>query len=157
VRIAAALLVTAAFPALGADPMATVHAYSKAFVDGDCVATERLSSESLRRRSGGSEGLREFICQFRAGLAKEGATLTEEVLTPTERFTDGSIQMVFVPIKRTVSMPKAQPVTNSWPYVVHSSNGGETWQVLDLACIDERWVKEIAPSWNGQPELPQPR
>jgi len=38
-------------------------------------------------------------------------------------------------------------------YLVHSHDGGKTWQVLDLGCVDERWVKEIFSKYNGVPPI----
>jgi hypothetical protein len=38
-------------------------------------------------------------------------------------------------------------------YIVYSEDDGATWQVLDLGCVDERWVREVFPAYRGEPPL----
>lgn len=42
-------------------------------------------------------------------------------------------------------------------YIVYSRDGGATWKVLDLGCVDERWVREVYPAYRGDPQLPVDR
>lgn len=133
--------------------IATAEAYSRALVNGDCATMESLSSESVRRRIGGGEKLREFLCRLIASIGIHNDNFDEVLLGVSGRFRDGATELVFVRNKRILHDSYFAATVTDGTYVIYSSDRGFTWQVLDLACIDERWLREIAPHYNGDPPI----
>ena len=76
----------------------------------------------------------------------------ETIEPPKASLSDGSYRVVFFPAHRTFG-PKDNKTVTDFDYIVHSSNSGTTWEVLDLSCVDERWVKEIFPAYAGVPPI----
>ena len=151
---AVVLAVTATFPlavvAQDDAAMTTLHRYSAAINAGDCETVYSLTSEAVTRREGFPKQFREMLCASLATWHKDG--LKEVVGSPKARLADGWRRVVFVRATRERVVPPNHE-TMDFDYIVHSSDGGTTWRVLDLGCVDARWVHEIFPAYAGTPEV----
>ena len=78
--------------------------------------------------------------------------MRETLGEPKARVVDGWRRIVFVRASRELEQAPNR-ITTDFDYIVHSSDGGHTWRVLDLACVDARWVKEVFPAYSGSPEV----
>jgi hypothetical protein len=81
-----------------------------------------------------------------------GQNLKETLGEPKVHLVDGWRRVIFVRATRSIDGPEGRTVTD-FDYVVHSTDGGATWRVLDLGCLDERWLKEIFPKYAGTPPV----
>jgi hypothetical protein len=138
--------------ALDLDPaMPVLRAYVAAVAANDCELTWRITSSAVKRRGKHPGAFREVLCPV---LARMQAThVTEELSQPIAHLSDGKRHAVFVPSKRLSQAFNSSPVTDL-TYVVYSHDDGATWEVLDLGCVDERWVREVFPAYQGRPPLP---
>lgn len=140
-------------PRLPIGAMAAVRTYSEAFSRGDCSTVMRLTSPALTSRLA-RDGAEAALCSFLQEMKKEG--VAEVLGTTTPLHVDGRYRLALVSNRRTAlqpSMPSA-PSTDG-TYAVHSDDDGATWYVLDLGCLDERWLKEIYPGYAGTPPIPR--
>jgi hypothetical protein len=144
----------AAAPAIALDisPATPVlRMYTAAVAANDCDMAWRLTSNAVRRRDKYPGEFREVICRV---LAKMQAThVIEELSQPIAHLRDGKRHAVFVPSKRLSQAFNFAPVTELM-YIVYSEDDGVTWEVLDLGCVDARWVREVFPAYRGEPPLP---
>jgi hypothetical protein len=85
-------------------------------------------------------------------MFKQQDGVIEAIESAKATLSDGDYRVVFFPAHRTFG-PRSDRSTTDFDYVVHSSNGGKTWEVLDLTCVDERWIKEIFPAYSGFPPI----
>lgn len=131
---------------------ATVNAYSDAFTRGDCAAVLRLTSPVLTKRLEKDDGSK-LLCDFLSEIKKE--EVMESVGEVSAFHVDGRFRIATIPNARIARKPTSQPApTTEGTYVVHSDDGGATWYVLDLGCLDVRWMKDIYPAYNGSPPIP---
>jgi hypothetical protein len=158
----AALLLIMLVPGAAADDtqldsraIATARAYSEALTRGDCASALQLASPALKNRLVAQDKTQAF-CDFLSELKQE--QVMEEIGAPTAFRTQGRYRIAIIPNVRTSLRPAAQPAypTES-AYVLHSKDDGATWYVLDLSCMDERWLKEVYPPYDGSPPVPRAR
>ena len=137
--------------ALDTDPaLPVLRTYTAAIAANDCALVWRLTSNAKKRRDTSGE-FREVICRI---LAKVQAShVTEELSQPIAHLRDGKRHAGFVPSKRLTQAFNYAPVTELM-YIGYSHDDGATWEVLDLACVHERWVREVFPAYLGEPRLP---
>lgn len=130
--------------------MATLRNYSDAMNRGDCATAYALTSDAVTRRDPFPGDFRQTLCASLGEWHRNG--FREMLGTPKAHLADGWRRVVFV---RAARQMRSAPyrVTTDFDYIVHSSDGGHTWRVLDLGCVDERWVTEIFPAYAGQPEV----
>jgi hypothetical protein len=133
------------------DPAVPVlRMYVSAFRAVDCELVWRLTSSAVKRRDKTGQ-FREMLCALQRKM--RDAQFVEQLEPPIAHLSDGSRRAVFVPATRVTKAegwaPEIQII-----YVVHSSDHGQTWEVLDLSCTDERWIREIYPRYQGWPQLP---
>jgi hypothetical protein len=128
-----------------------VASYSEAFNSGDCQTALALLSPRERRNiardQGGDLGFCKILGAFHA------AGVIDRVRAPTASLAHGPYRMVVVPNSRYGVVDAQSPAVTEGAYVVHSSDSGRTWHVLDLACVDARWVKDAYPPYNGRPKI----
>ena len=155
-RYLAISLLQLAAPAAAIDVypgMPVLRMYVAAIAANDCALAWRLTSGEVKRH-GDTEQFRDLICHI---IAKGQATrVTEQLSEPIAHLVDGKRHAVFVPSKRLSQAFGFAPVTDLM-YVVYSGDDGVTWEVLDLGCVDERWVRAVFPAYRGEPPLPVDR
>ena len=61
--------------------------------------------------------------------------------------SEGVYRMAKVENKRVVGRRDSTMKGTDGFYVLHSLDGGEQWWVLDLSCVDPRWMKEVYPPY----------
>jgi hypothetical protein len=130
--------------------MAVLQRYSTAIESNNCQTVVELTSEAVLRRDRLPNEFRSTICPMVAEW--QGHNLKETHGEPKAHLVDGWRQVVFVRATRSFDGPDGRMVTD-FDYVVHSTDGGATWRVLDLGCLDQRWVKEIFPQYDGKPQV----
>ena len=128
----------------------TARRYSAALVKGDCETMYALTSPRLIVRDQAPNQTRDMLCQLSVELTRSG--LTETLDPPRASLQDGERRLVIVPVHRVVGPAVGRTITDL-DYLVHSSDGGKTWRILDLGCVDERWVREIYPAYSGDPPI----
>lgn len=137
----------AEFP-LGA--ASVVQAYSAAFNRNDCHALLELTSPayvmSLDQR-----GNRSSLCNVLAEMSSEGVVDTLGELVFVHKA--GNYILAFYENER-VGRDRVRQISY---YAVHSSDGGQTWHVLDNSCTDEAWLKRIYPPFSADIKLPNQR
>jgi len=107
------------------------------------AVAKRLRSQPL-----GEAGFCKFVEFFRTSGAREF------LRAPTASLSHGKYRMLVVPNTRMAYMVEVgAPTLYDGTYVVHSSDGGLSWHVLDLACLSKGWVKEVYPPYVGKPRL----
>jgi hypothetical protein len=145
-------VLSAVSPALAAEfgAVDTARRYSAALVNGDCETIYALTSPRLIVRDQVPNQTRDMLCQLSAEMKRNG--LAETMDPPRASLDDGMRRLVIIPAHRTTGPVLARTVTDL-DYVVHSNDGGKTWKVLDLGCVDERWVREIYPAYSGEPPI----
>lgn len=134
--------------------LATLRRYSSALMANDCETMYALTSNAIRRRDTVSGEFHAMLC--RTVPEWHRAHLKETLGLPIGELSDGDNRILVVPAQRSVDEPPNRLVT-SLEYVVHSGDGGKHWWVIDLACVDERWVKEVYPAYAGTPLLQHAR
>ena len=124
---------------------AAVKAYSAAFNSGDCQSMLELMTLAERRAIGAS------MCGILEEWHADGAR--DRLRAPSASASHGQYRMVIFPSSRA-GFSAGQPALTDGAYVVHSSDAGRTWYVLDLDCLDERWMKVVYPPYRGKPKIP---
>ena len=130
--------------------MTTLRRYSTAINEGDCETVYRLTSDAVTRRDAFPGDWRQTICALLT--VWHGSGMRETLGEPKVRLVDGWRRIVFVRASREREQPPNR-ITTDFDYIVHSSDGGQSWRVLDLACVDARWVIEVFPAYRGEPEV----
>jgi hypothetical protein len=139
----ALVLVPGGALAFAADPaLPALRMYVAAVAKADCDMAWRLTSSAVKQRDRQGTA-RSAYCGVLENLRKAG--VTESVGAPIAHMEDGLRHAVFVPTARASNAPGFLPVSRSM-YVVHSSDGGRSWEVLDLGCVDQRWVRDVYPA-----------
>lgn len=123
-----------------------VTAYSSALNSGDCKQMLELMSPLERSRIG------TLLCSIVSDFVEQG--VRERLRKPTASLSSGRYRMIVFPNSRS-AFPDRQPTLTDGTYVVHSSDAGRTWHVLDLGCVDSRWVKAVYPPYRGFPVIEQ--
>jgi hypothetical protein len=144
----------AATPAIALDidaAMPVLRSYVAAIAANDCDMAWRLTSNAIKRRDKYPGEFRDVFCPLLARM--QASRVTEALSQPVAHLSDGQRHAVFVPSKRRSQAFNYEPVTDLM-YVVYSHDDGATWEVLDLACVDQRWVREVFPAYRGEPPLP---
>ena len=127
------------------------QAYANAIERLDDDALTRMSHPILILREGDAERFRRSQTEFLAFLKAGGwpETGSERLGEPSAPFVDGKTFMVGVPAIR--KLPGT--VDTPFVYVSTSYDGGATWSVLMLGCTDEYWLKGLAPTYQGVPDI----
>ena len=140
---------------LPAPAAAVVREYSEAVTRGDCPSALRLASPAMTKRLV-ARGETQNFCDYVVGISR--AQMVEEIGVPSAIHSHGKFRMAIVPNRRFTRQPQASAVISTESaYVLHSADSGSSWHVLDLACTDERWLKEVYPPYDGDPPVPQTR
>jgi hypothetical protein len=81
-----------------------------------------------------------------AGLEREHLFPTGETIGKIRQYSDPGIDLYFVEsIRYTDGFPA--PVGTQYLYLVYTKDKGTTWKVLDLACVNLKWLHAIAPAF----------
>ncbi|MCA0243745.1 MAG: hypothetical protein LCI02_23155 [Proteobacteria bacterium] len=149
-----------------AEAILTVRSYSAALSRGDCKAALALISPAIAKRLGRAPDGKEAFCEYVASTAARGQL--ETIGTDISTLASGSHRATFIRVTRfalgrqRIARTKGGVVevfdpgfrsTYQGTYIVHSADDGATWHVLDLACVDQRWIKEVYPSYDGRPRV----
>lgn len=125
--------------------------YSSALNQGDCDAMLELTSPEiisrLHRFEGGKDGFCEGIRYFHEiGIVDSlGETLAVK--------SEGPYRMAMV---ETIRLAGGAPgfVDARGIYILHSSDSGKHWWVLDNSCVSSEWMKIVYPPYDGDPPIP---
>ena len=124
--------------------------YSQALMANDCETMYALTSPRLIVRDQRPNETRDMLCQLAAELHK--TRVVEALDPPKDSLIDGPRRLVIIPAHREHGKATARNVTDL-DYVVYSSDDGRSWAVLDLGCVDARWVREVYPAYSGEPPV----
>ena len=137
------------------DPaMPVLRMYVAAVAANDCSLVWRLTSSEAKSHGDAPEQYRDLICRIIAKMQATG--VQEQLAEPIAHLTDGRRHAVFVPSRRVSQAFGSAPVTELM-YIVYSNDDGVTWEILDLDCVDQRWVRAVFPAYRGDPPLPVDR
>jgi hypothetical protein len=123
--------------------------YSAAFAKRDIDAMYLMTHPAVKIRLGGREGYRRLLQRLWDAMDSDKVTYTERIGAPSDEFVDGATRMIGIPVVRNVS----NGIMNAYSYVLFSYDSGASWYVFDLSCTDSRWIKALAPTWNGSPDV----
>ena len=126
--------------------------YSSAFDRGDCDAMLELSSPALTSRLARKPGAKDDFCSFIEHLNSN--LVSDSIGKVLGVRSEGLYHMAMVENLRRPSIKDPNILDTSLVYVLHSSDGGKHWWVLDLGCVDARWVKEVYPPYDDDPPIP---
>jgi hypothetical protein len=103
-------------------------------------------------RSGGVEAFEQMVRTADDANDRYGMPTMREDLRDAPRVVrEGRYTTVVVPVVRTVdSFP--EPFEMRHVYLV-TNYRVEGWKVIDLDCVDERWLRVVAPHYAGVPAL----
>jgi hypothetical protein len=105
--------------------------------------------EVLKRTENGAE-LRPVLKQVLEGEVH----VREEIRSISPGFSDANGMHYFVSTSRDARRSDGAGVIVNSYYIVTSRDLGKTWTIVDISCVDERWIKAIAPGWTGYPPAP---
>lgn len=141
-----------ATPAAPVEALRAVQAYSEALNRHDCVAMLDLTTPGVLRGLDVSGLGRGGFCDIVGQWRSEG--LRERLRLPVASLAQGDYRAVFVPHQRIgVNTELARPMLSSGMYVVHSSDAGRSWFVLDAGCLDAAMVRKVYPPYTGSPSV----
>ena len=109
-----------------------------------------LSHPIMMLRAGGRDKYREAIeAAFQSFSALGFAEGSEIVGAQSDQFVDGKTRVVGFPyIRKTKVIGRLAQA-----YVAISYDAGANWYVFSLTCTDERWLKALAPTYRGEPDI----
>jgi hypothetical protein len=127
-----------------------VNVYSKAYLARDLSTLVALSHPVFGIRMGGTEKYRQFLerifAQFKDIDFEHG---TDVIGTPSEEFVLDSARMLGFPAVRKAAGSADTPHV----YVAVSYDNGANWSIVDIACIDQRWLEALVPGYHGVPDI----
>ena len=138
---------------------ATIHAreaeqtagdYADALNHHDVERMIALTDPEVIKRSTNGDELRKLWPQ----LFAQG-DIHEEVRDVSPGFSDAKGMHFFVSTERNMVWKDGRGQRSDNYYIVTSRDRGRTWTIVDLSCVDERWIKGIAPGWHGYPPAPK--
>ena len=88
-------------------------------------------------------------------FSSSGQAAHDEVGEVSTEFSDSVGMHYFVANVRTGKASDSLRTEFENYYIVTSRDFGKTWKVVDMGCVDERWVRAIAPGWSGVPATPK--
>lgn len=128
-----------------------LETYTSAFNRGDCEKILEVMSPAVIRRL--DERLsRAWYCEQVALWHEAGSVQTTVGVVGVQ--SEGAYQMTMVEVMREAKAPDSKFVTTHLLHVMHSSDGGASWAVLDNNCTDEEWLREVYPPYDGEPAIP---
>ena len=147
---AASLILSACALAPQRDALTAATRYSDALNARDYDTAIELTDPEVLSRIPPSE-LRTLMAAI---FNPTGQGAHDEVRSVSTEFSDSVGMHYFVANARTgKASDSLQTETESY-YIVTSRDFGRTWRVVDIGCVDERWIRGIAPGWNGIPTAP---
>lgn len=127
--------------------------YSSALNQGNCDAMLELTSPAVISRMARSPDGKEDFCEMIRSFHNE--MLVESLGKVLGTKSEGMYHMAMVENQRIAERRDSTMVGGKSFYVLHSSDGGERWWVLDNLCIDSDWIKEVYPPYDGDPPIPE--
>lgn len=106
--------------------------------------------EVLKRTENGAE-LGDLFPQIFGGSM---GRVTESIHDISPGFSDSTGMHYFVTTSRDAQRPDGTGMVMNNYYIVTSRDLGKTWTIVDLSCVDEHWIKGVAPGWTGFPPAP---
>jgi len=128
------------------DARAVAASYSKALLESDIDKVVGLTQIELMDELGGPSKTKAWLAERYAALKAKGIFPIGERIEEVRPYHDKHVDLFFVLTTRSFeSFP--QPVETGYLYLVDTKDKGRTWQVLDLICINKRWLQKVAPSF----------
>lgn len=120
--------------------------YSRHVVAADVDAVVAGTNHVLVDDLGGKEKAKAWLAdQYRRLQSLDQLPIAEQIDRIRE-YHDEKIDLFFVETTRSFdAFPK--PVQSTYLYLVDTTDKGKTWEVLDLVCVDLKWLHQIAPSF----------
>lgn len=141
-----------AAPLAPVEALRAVQAYSEALNRHDCAAMLEVTTPGVVRGLDASGLGRGGFCDIVGQWRSEG--VRERLRLPVASLAQGDYRAVFVPNQRSgLNTGLAQPMLSSGMYVVHSSDAGRSWFVLDASCLDAAMVRKVYPPYTGSPAV----
>jgi hypothetical protein len=128
----------------------TAGDYADALNHHDVERMIALTDPEVIKRSANGDELRKLWPQ----LFAQG-DIREQVRDVSPGFSDVNGMHYFVSTERNVIWKDGRGQRSDNYYIVTSRDHGRTWTIVDLSCVDERWIKGIAPGWHGYPPAPK--
>lgn len=138
------------------EALSTAEQYAAALTTNDVDSVVAMTDPILFTRIERPE-FRRIIAEILDPTNSEARLTSEEVRSVSPAFTDSVGMHYFVETTRTNKQADGSELHMDNYYVLTSRDFGKQWTVLDLACVDERWVRAVAPGWTGFPQLPEQR
>lgn len=109
-------------------------------VDGVIARTNHVLIDHL----GGKDKAKTWLSEQYQRLDSSGIFPISEKVDRIREYHDPDIDLFFVQTTRSIdSFPK--PVQSAYLYLVDTTDKGKTWEVLDLVCVNLKWLHGIAP------------
>jgi hypothetical protein len=136
------------------DALNAAEQYSLALDTGQFDAAVALTDPEIIKRVP-KEQLRTLLGEIFDPANRSVIGVRDEVLGISNEFSDSVGLHYFVPNKRLTRMADGDEIEFNSYYIVTSRDLGRTWKIVDLGCVDEQWIRGVAPGWNGYPQPPE--
>ncbi|HEV8501220.1 MAG TPA: hypothetical protein VGR63_06560 [Casimicrobiaceae bacterium] len=133
------------------DALSTSQRYAHALNARDYDTMIALTDPEVLARSENGEELRRLFPQI---FGSGSPHVTEHIRDISPGFSDSHGMHFFVSTSRDSQASDGKAMLMQNYYIVTSRDLGKTWTIVDLSCVDERWIRAIAPGWNGYPAPP---
>ena len=126
---------------------AVIEHYSQAMLSRDVSTVAPMMAAALRNRIGSAQQVQTWLAEGYAALSARHMFPISERIGEIRAYSDPHVDLYFVETVRSVEgFPR--PIEFTYLYVVDTKDKGKTWEVLDLACVDRDWVKDMAPTFD---------
>jgi hypothetical protein len=158
IHIATTLLLSAAVTGCALAPqrdaLDVARTYSSAVSSGDVEALIRLTEPEVLKRAPVGE-LRRLFSDLFVNRNSDILAIRDEVGAISDMFVDETGMHFFVENRRITDQKDGARVEVDNFYLLTSRDLGRSWRVLDNSCVDEKWIRGIAPGWTGTPAAPK--
>ena len=135
------------------DALNVAEQYSLALDTGQLDAAVELTDPEIIKRVPKDE-LRALLGEIFQPKNGSVASIHNQVHGISNEFSDSVGLHYFVPNTRVTRMADGDEIEFNSYYIVTSRDFGRTWKIVDLGCVDEQWIRGVAPGWNGYPQPP---
>lgn len=131
------------------------RAYSAAVTSGDVETLVALTEPEVLQRVPADELRRAYTGSFAGRNGGDVLWIRDEVGAISEMFVDETGMHFFIVNRRTNMQRDGTDVEVENFYLLTSRDLGQSWKVLDNSCVDESWIRGVAPGWSGIPATPK--
>ena len=136
------------------DALDVARRYSEAISSGDVDALVQLTEPEVLKRVP-VEDFRKLLTSLLVERDENVLSIRDEIGAVSEMFVDETGMHFFVENRRTTTQKDDIQVEVDNFYLLTSRDFGRSWRVLDNSCVDEAWIRGIAPGWTGNPAAPR--